>query len=61
MLERILEKLGVASIDELVDREKKFLEKFKGMEAERKNPFLVLSREELDFMINYTQKMNITF
>ena len=51
MLERILEKLGVKSMDEFWEKEKKIRDEYKGMGIERKSPLLKLSDEEMDFLL----------
>lgn len=51
MLERILEKLGVKSMDEFWENEKKIRDEHKGMGLERKSPLLKLSDEEMDFLL----------
>ena len=52
MLEQILRKLGCKTLDEFFENEKRLLEKYAGMEIERKNPLLRLSDEELDYWGN---------
>ena len=49
MLERILEKLHCTTIEEFFEREKKILEKFSGMEIERRSPLLDLTDEEMAY------------
>ena len=49
MLEQILKKLNCTSIKEFVENENDFLNRFSGMHADRDNPFLQLTDEEMDY------------
>ena len=51
MLEKILEKLGAKSIDEYKQERKKLYDKYDGYEIEIKNPWLLLTVEEMDYLI----------
>lgn len=51
MLDGILIKLGVKSMDEFWENEKKIRKEYKGMGIERKNPLLKLSDGEMDFLM----------
>ena len=53
MLEKILKKLGVNTIQEFIDSERKIAEKYKGYEIERANPFSKLTSEESMWLKNY--------
>lgn len=59
MLERILEKLGVNSLDEIIKKNNALNKKYKGYEIEVSNPFSVLNIDELNFLSDYAQKNNI--
>lgn len=59
MLETILQKLNVNSIEEYFEKQKKFYEKTKGQEIDYQSPLLVLTFEELDFVDEYVNtRMN---
>lgn len=49
MLERILEKLHCSSINEFFENEKRVWESLRGLEAERENPLLQLTEEEMEY------------
>lgn len=49
MLENILKKLQCSSISEFFEKEKQIIDKYSGMEIERKNPLTLLSDEEMDY------------
>lgn len=53
MLETILQKLNVNSIEEYFEKQKKFYEEAQGQEIEYLSPLLVLTFEELDFVDEY--------
>lgn len=59
MLESILKKLGVSSVQEFLEREKEIAKRYKGMEIERVNPFSVLTREEKHFFQDYVNSNNL--
>lgn len=59
MLETILQKLNVNSIEEYFEKQKKFYEKTKGQEIDYQSPLLMLTFEELDFVDEYVNtRMN---
>ena len=53
MLETILKKLQVSSINEFFENENRILKKYKGMEIERENPLTRLNKEEMDFFESF--------
>lgn len=54
MLQTILGKLGVSSMDEFWENEKRIANEFvnKGLTVERKTPLLQLTKEEMDFLVD---------
>lgn len=49
MLEQILKKLQCSSVEEFFEKEKAIIEKYAGMEIERRSPLKNLSEEEMDY------------
>lgn len=54
MLQTIFGKLGVSSMDEFWENEKRITNEFvsKGLNVERKNPLMQLTEEEMDFLVD---------
>ena len=59
MLEIILKKLGVKSIEEYFDNEKKRMGQFSDCETEYKSKLLDLADDEFDFFKNYCIENNV--
>lgn len=61
MLDGILKKLGVSSLEEFFKREDEFLKRFDGLEIEYESSLSKLTIQELDFVDDYIVEHRANF